>query len=87
VRQEDVEEVERRRSLPQRADRADEALPLAHAADVERANVDLRELRLRVEGDLGARVGVHVLAAEVTPRLVDRREPVLEAGGEETRWR
>src|SRR5207244_11470150 len=52
---------------------ADPAVEVAEAADVERLQVHLRELRLLLEP--APRVG-----PEVLPRLVDRREAPLERG-------
>src|SRR5204862_5605023 len=76
VWQQDVREVERRPSRAGFPERGHEAVEVVDAAEVEGAQVDLRE-RARVtrrrDGGLVARI-----AAEVPPRLVDHRQALLE---------
>ena len=73
VRHQKVQEVERRLRL-RRPERRDEAVEVPHATDVEGVSVHLRELL----GELARGV-----RPEVSPRLVDHRQAVLERGRRE----
>ncbi len=82
VGEEHVDEVERRRlARLGRLDRPDEVGERVLAPDVEVLEVHLGQLGAELE--LVGRVAVAALVAEVAPRLVDHRQPLLERGRRE----